>query len=164
MQKMRKIPITKGLAAIVDDDDYEKLRQYNWSYHGRGYAARGFHKDGKLVIVKMHQAVMGKTPEGYVIDHINGNKLDNRKTNLRLVTIQQNTFNSSARQMVAGKPCRSRYKGVHWRDERGKWVSRITKDGKHYYLGLFDTEVQAAAAYNNAAKSLFGDYAKLNDL
>lgn len=161
---MIEIPITKGQTAIIDDEDYGKISPFQWCCHGDGYAARGYHENGKVVILKMHHAVFGKPPAGYVIDHINGNKLDNRKCNLRLVTQQQNCFNSKKRiAPVSGKKP-SRFKGVGWRENRKKWRSRITFNGKRYYLGQYETEEEAALAYNKAAKSFFGEYAKLNEI
>ena len=161
---MRKIQITRGFDALVDDEDYDRLSRYHWCYHGGGYAARGYHENGKVRIEKMHQAIMGIAPEGYMIDHINGDKLDNRRSNLRFVTHQQNMFNSKPKINVKGKRCRSRFKGVTWRGDRGKWRSCITIDRKRHYIGLYDTEEEAAIAYNNAAITLFGEYAKLNEI
>ena len=161
---MREIKITRGFVTIVDDEDYDRLSKYHWCYHGGGDAARGYHENGKVHIEKMHQAIMGIAPEGYMIDHINGDKLDNRRCNLRFVTHQQNIFNSKPKITVKGKRCRSRFKGVTWRGDRGKWRSCITIDRKRHYIGLYDTEEEAAIAYNNAAIMLFGEYAKLNEI
>lgn len=161
---MKVIPITKGLEAIVDDDDYERLSQYSWCYHGDGYAARGFHHNGKVVIEKMHQAVLGKAPKGIDIDHINGNKLDNRKSNLRVVSHQQNCFNTKRRVSKTQGVNPSKYKGVTWRNDREKWRSRICINGHRIYLGLYETQEDAALAYNVAAKELFGEYARLNEI
>lgn len=161
---MKEIQITRGCVALVDDEDFERLNRYHWCYHGNGYAARGYHENGKVHIEKTHQAIIGAAPKGYVIDHINGNKLDNRRSNLRFVTHQQNTFNSKPKTNVSGRLCRSRFKGVTWRGDRHKWRSCITIDRKRHYIGLYDTEEEAAIAYNNAAIILFGEYANLNDI
>ena len=106
---------------------------------------------------------MGKPPKGYVVDHINGNKLDNRKQNLRFVTQQQNCFNSKRKKPHPNSKNPSHYKGVSWRNDRNKWRSTITKDGKRIYLGLFENAQDAALAYNKAAKKYHGKYAKLNN-
>lgn len=161
---MIEIPITKGCHALIDDEDLNKISPFHWSYHGDGYAARGYHENGKLVILKMHQAILGKQADGFVIDHINGNKLDNRRCNLRVVTQQQNTFNMKKRIAPIRGENPSRFKGVVWRNDRKKWRSCITFNGKRYYLGLYDTEQEAALAYNIAAKRFFGEYARLNEI
>lgn len=163
---MKEIPVTKNHRALVDDEDFDRLNQFHWCYHGDGYAARGYHCNGKLIIEKMHRAVIGDAPDGLVIDHINGDRLDNRKANLRFVTVQQNCFNSKRKflpkERAGVNP--SRYKGVTWRNDRNKWRSQITYCGKRIYLGLYETEQEAALAYNKAAKKLYGEYARLNNL
>lgn len=157
---MMEIPLTQGKIAIVDDADYERLRIYHWSCCKTGYAMRGFRENGKKVYLKMHHAILGKPPRGYVVDHINGNRLDNRRGNLRFVTYQQNSFNTHKHQVENGT---SRFKGVSYMKNKRKWRSRIMIGGKEKHIGLYSTEKEAALAYNEAAKSYFGDYAKLNE-
>ncbi len=105
----------------------------------------------------MHNLIMCP-PEGLYVDHINGNGLDNRRSNLRIVTKQQNTFNS------AHKGGTSKYKGVCLEKESGMWKAYITKDGKKKSIGRFALEDDAARAYDNEAISLFREHAKLNFL
>jgi hypothetical protein len=152
----RKIPLTQGQYAIVDPEDYEELAKYKWfakRCDGRFYAARW----GKNKNVKMHQVIMG-TEEGKVIDHVNHNGLDNRKANVRFATAQQNGWN----QRKQRGNCSSKYKGVHWEKKRKEWRARITFKGRIVHLGRFDTEEEAAMAYDGKAKELFGEFASLN--
>lgn len=160
---MKFLPLTQGQIAIVDDDVYAKLSCFKWSLHGDGYAARGYNSNKRIVIVKLHHEVIGKPTEGYEVDHINGDKLDNRKDNLRFVTHQQNMWNRG--KLKTNSSFASKYIGVTWRHERNKWRSRITlPNGKRMYLGSFEKEEDAAKAYNDAAKKYRGQYAKLNEI
>jgi len=159
----RKIPLTQGKYAIVDPEDYEELSKYKWFAirSKRGfYAARsvGTNRHGaKQKTVRMHQVIL-KPPAGKFVDHINHNGLDNRKSNLRICTMQQNSWNMRKHR----GNCSSKYKGVTWHKSEGKWQTRITCNGKSFSIGYFDDEKAAAMAYDKKAKGLFGEYGSLN--
>lgn len=148
----KEIPLTQGKIAIVDDEDFEELSRYKWCAHKDGntfYALRSIRKeDGKYTKITMHQQILGKK-EGYEIDHINGNGLDNRHENLRHVTHRQNGQNRHISKS-------SRYPGVYWLKQRRKWYSRIRLNGKMKSLGLFNNEYEAFMAYVNAVKIYTG--------
>jgi hypothetical protein len=120
------------------------------------YAVRTNTEGGKRERIMMHRLI-ADMPEHLVCDHINHDGLDNRMANLRNCTVAQNSANSRS-----SKNATSKYKGVSWNSERRKWVAFIKKDGTPFYLGAFEDEVQAAKAYDEAAKKLHGEYAKLN--
>jgi hypothetical protein len=152
---MKQIELTKGLKAIVDDEDYEKLSQYRWNANWTGTVHYAHRLNGKEHVY-MHRMIMSPLP-GYEIDHINKNTLDNRKSNLRIVHKSYQRANSKKR-----KDSRSKYKGVKL---RGKHISaRIRVNGKERHLGMFKTQEEAALAYNQAALKYFGDYAQLNEV
>lgn len=146
---MRLIPLTQGKFAIVDDEDYEYLSQFKW-YAGKSrktyYAQRGAWIDGELKTVKMHHVIMGKKP-GFVVDHINGNGLDNRRENLRLVTPRQNLQNRHITRT-------SQYPGVCWRKDTRKWNAWIRIGKRNVNLGSFNDEYQAFLAYKYAVEQL----------
>lgn len=156
-----RIPLTRGKYAIVDVEDYERLSRYKWyaCEGGRGfYAVRsGTPVKGKRRSVKMHREVL-RMPDGLIIDHINHNGLDNRKSNLRAASPAQNSWNKRKQR---GRYS-SIYKGVHRDREKKKWVASIAKNNKAIKIGLFDDERDAARAYDAMAKKLFGEYAYLN--
>ena len=148
------IALTKGKIAIVDAEDYELLKQYKWHSicsDGSFYAYRCRNKKS----ISMHRMLMN-APKGKVVDHIDGNGLNNRRSNLRICTVSENIRNSRGRHKT------SKYKGVHWNKRAGKWVSSITEKGKYEFLGHFDDEAEAAKIYDKRAKRLFGEYAYLN--
>ena len=152
----RKIPLTQGKYAMVDPERYEELAKHKWftkRCDSRFYAVRW----GKDKSVKMHHVIIG-TEEGKVIDHINGNGLDNREANVRFATQQQNSWN----QRKQRGNCSSKYKGVCRSKKRKEWRARITFKGRVIHLGRFDTEEQAARAYDGKARELFGEFAWLN--
>lgn len=146
---MKLIPLTQNKFAIVDDNDYEYLNQWKWYYDNVGYARRN---PGIL----MHRAIL--TPKKKQdIDHINKNKLDNRKINLRVVTRSQNSMNRKKHKKGS-----SEYKGVYWKTRDRRWYAEICMNYKKTYLGSFKNEIDAAEAYNAAAMKIFKNYAQLN--
>lgn len=144
-----------GGVALVDEDLVEELGSMLWSVNRAGYAV-----DGRGI--SMHRYV-NKTPKGSLTDHINRVTLDNRRCNLRTVTAQQNAWNTKRRKPRTGH-CKSQYKCVFFDpgDHANPWRSKITISGKLTYLGRFLTEMEAARAYDETAKSIFGEFACLN--
>lgn len=135
--KVVYIELTNGGYALVDVRDYKKVQNYRWSMAGRGYAI-GNNKKRKLA--KMHHLVMNKK-HGYEIDHINLNKLDNRRSNLRYVTHSINTLNGPLRSTN-----KSGHRGVcyWWRD--GGWRAYAVVDNKQIHLGYFKNKEEAIEA------------------
>ena len=157
---MKKIPLTQGKVALVDDADYERVSKYKW-YAWRGgagpfYARRNVASGRRQQkTVKLHRFILG-FPDSF-IDHVNHNGLDNRRSNLRLCTRSQNQQN---RLPERGKT--SAYKGVNWNKRNRIWYAKIKHNGKGFHLGCFRSEVRAAKAYDDAAKENFGEFAYLN--
>lgn len=154
-----RIGLAEGNFAIVDPEDYLKLCSYNWQLNKcthTGYAWRGFMKEGKKITLYMHREIM-QPPKGTLIDHINRNGLDNRKANLRFATLTQNNWNS-----VKPKGAGSRFCGVRKHKPSGRWRAVLYHKGSLIHLGYFDTDVEAAQAYDAEAKKLRGPFAVLN--
>lgn len=156
---MKRIALTQGKFAIVDDGDYEQLNQHKWCAIKSGkryYAMRSVWKKGKSIFVLMHREILN-VPKGVETDHINHNGIDNRKTNLRMCNRVQNRYNT---KILLDKT--SQYKGVSWRNRKRKWMAYIGFNYKTIYLGSFVNEIKAAQAYDQKAKELFGEFACLN--
>jgi hypothetical protein len=158
----RKIPLSRGKFAIVDPEDYDWLRAYKW-HAQKGprtwYAVHSLTngKKEKRKNLQMHNLLVD-IPPGMFCDHINHNGLDNRKANLRPATHTQNVWNRRK-----FKPhSRSKYKGVDWANDMKRWRARIRVNGKRIYLGSFTSELDAAKAYDKAAKKYHGEFASLN--
>lgn len=143
-----------GVKALVDDADYGYFSQWNWYVDSKGYAKRDTEVAGRRFSWKLHRMVAA-VPDGIIVNHINGNPLDNRRANLRTVTPRQNCLNRTARK---GR----KYKGVYKNAKAATYTARIISNGKHIYLGSFRDEIEAAKAYDAAAKEHHGEYAKLN--
>ena len=135
---MKLIELTKGKVAKVDDEDFEWLSARSWCVDSGGYA-----KSGKG---RMHRVIMDP-PKGMCVDHANRDKLDNRRSNLRIVTYGQNVLNAKIRS-----DNKSGVRGVFWSKQAHKWSAQIGRDGKQHHLGFFTEKCQAVAAYQDAAK------------
>lgn len=158
---MKEVPLTKGMFAFVDDEDFFKLKKGKW--HARigrktAYAGRvGKKDDGESRIVLMHRAILKLTDEPVCVDHIDGNGLNNQKSNLRICSAQQNLRNSGLRRDNS-----TGYKGVSFSISNKGFMATIRYNNKKIYLGTFLTPEEAARAYDEAAKRLHGEFARTN--
>jgi hypothetical protein len=155
------IPVGRGKYAIVDADDYDRLAKYKWQVRSDGrthYAFRWSSTRGgkKSQRILMHHEIIN-IPEGLVCDHKNRKALDNRKANLRPATVSQNNCNRCNTGQTT-----SRYRGVRQDARSNKWRAQIKFNGRRIHLGAFDDEVEAAKAYDTAAREYHGEFAVLN--
>lgn len=157
---MKKIKLTQGKYALVDDEDFELLNKYKWYAHknkgGYYYAIRNAKNEitGKRFSIRMHCEIMGRK----IIDHIDRDGLNNTRKNLRLSCFKTNSMNRKNR-----KNSPFGFKGVS-RTKNGKFNASIMKDGKRIHLGTRKTAKECAELYNNKAIEIFGEYAYLNKL
>jgi hypothetical protein len=159
---MKRIKLSQGKYAIVDDEDFERLNRYKWFTQRSGntfYAVRNSPiEKGRQRTISMHREILAlRFGDPRQVDHRNHHGLDNRRDNLRICTHRQNMQN-----MNPHKNGSSAFKGVCWNKEAQKWVASIRVNGKPNYLGYFVSEKEAAKAYDEAAAELFGDYARVN--
>jgi hypothetical protein len=158
--KMKEIPLTRGLTAFVDDDDYDKVSPHKWHADHEGYACRkAAHpiKPGKSTTIFMHRVLLGlEFGDLRKGDHKNGNRADNRRENIRIATAGQNRNNS---RIAANNT--SGFKGVCWNKKDRRWAARIRINRKSIHLGYFLTPEAAHEAYCKAALELHGEFANL---
>ena len=145
------LQLRNGYVILMSPESYNLVKDYTWCMEGTGYAMS--RTGGKPV--KMHRIILGIKDKNVHVDHINGNKLDNRLSNLRLCSKHQNEFNSKIKSTNT-----TGYKGVS--PYKGKYRAVITLNGKQKHLGIFKTKEQAAHIYNEYAKIYFGEFARLN--
>lgn len=160
---VKQVPLSRGMVALVDDEDYDRvIAMGKWSaepgaytfYARKNLYQRGSGRGGKLTSLLMHAFLTGWPRT----DHVNGNGLDNQRANLRQATHGQNMANKRLyRNNTSG------FKGVTRNTGTGRpWRGQIKADGKHFNLGNYDTPEAAAKAYDDAARELFGEFARLN--
>lgn len=134
---------------LIDLDDIEKVKDYRWSF--KGYVGKGYVKNEKNKLF-LHKFIMN-APKGVVVDHINHNKLDNRKCNLRICTHSQNNMNR-----VKQSNNTSGYTGVYWSKEHSKWHAQIECNKKRIHLGYYNDIEDAVKARKQAEIEYFGEY------
>lgn len=156
---MKTIELTRGQCTAVDDDDYEWVSKVKWYARKNGstyYACRNKMTDVGQRVFFLHNYIVSHA-KGLYVDHINGDGLDNRKSNLRICTFSQNLCNKARY-----KNNTSGYKGVSWNNHAKRWECQIRHGGVKDFLGYFDDPVEAAQTYDAAAIAFFGEFAKTN--
>jgi len=155
---MKEIPLTRGLVAVVDDEDYERLAAFKWRATADGYAVRDIPhplRPGKKTAEFMHRALLGLAfGDERKGDHRNNCRQDNRRDNLRIATQTENTRNRLLCHSSSG------LKGASWHSRDRKWLARICVNNKNIHLGRFDTAEAAHDAYKAAAAKLHGEFAR----
>lgn len=153
---MKEIVSSNGKVIFVDDNDFDLMNRWRWYAHLSGgcyYAYRSIRVRGRRGVISMHRQLMG-SPQGLVVDHIDGNGLNNQKSNLRVCTKKENLWHHNKIKGIIP------YLGVTYK--RKKFLARITCDKRVYRLGAYYTPEEAARAYDKMAKVLFGQFATLN--
>jgi hypothetical protein len=164
---MKLIPLSQGLFAQVDDDDYEKANKFKWyALVGKStvYAERTIRKIINGIIIKkhlrLHRYLLNISSNKIEVDHKDGNGLNCQRYNMRKCTHQENLFNTRKTKRNTS----SIYKGVSYRKDISKWFAQININKKRNKIGYFEKEIEAARAYNKKAKELFGEFAYLNEI
>lgn len=148
-EEYKLIPLTNGKFTMVSNEDFDRVKGINWCLSGIGYV--------KNTSKGLLSRFILNPPPILEVDHINGDTLDNRRTNLRLANREQNVHNTKAH-----RDCSSEFKGVSFCKNRKKWMAQISFKGNHYFLGRFCSEEDASRAYNEKALQLHKEFAKLN--
>jgi hypothetical protein len=143
---MKEIELTQGKVAFVDDEDFETLSKAKWCCFKNGNTFYS-HRRINRKLLSMHHAIMGKPLIGLMVDHIDGNGLNNQKGNLRFVTKRQNCLNRHVKKS-------SQYPGVYFHKCRAEWMARICNNYKHKYIGSYATEEEAYAAYRHVVEGM----------
>ena len=150
---MFKFLINNKYEVLIDDEDKDRVMEYNWCLAGHGYVRC---TSRKLNNIKLHRFIMNP-PIGVEVDHINHDRLDNRKSELRLCTHQQNSFNERL-----SKNNTSGFKGVSWRKDTNNWVAYIHYNRRKLHLGNFKVKQEAVKARLDKEQELFGEFGGIN--
>lgn len=161
MENMREIKLSNSeKVTIVDDCDYDKFNDVGWSINFHGYAVSK-NRDINNNLLFLHREILGISNTDLITDHINHNKLDNRKCNLRICTKLDNNKNVKKK---TDRKYSSIYKGVFWCSHTNRWRVNIISNGIRVFVGYYNLEVHGAIAYNEAALRYHGEYACLNEI
>jgi len=156
---MKKIVLTQGKVALVDDQDFDWLSQWKWCAikdHNTFYACRGIWDGKRVHRIFMHRLILNP-PNGFISDHRDSNGLNNQRQNLRIATAAQNRANG-----CLNKDNHSGYRGVCRENKSIKWKAQIKFRGRMYHLGDFETPEEAGKIYDQKAIELFGEFARPN--
>lgn len=158
---MKEIPLTQEKVALVSDKDLDDLDAISWRFY-KGIAVRSNRKGQRPLQIAMHRVIaerMLDTPlaKEHIVSHVDGNRLNNQRENLRIGTRQQIGGRQSGH-----RGSRSQYKGVAWHKNRETWVAQIRYEGQLKHIGCFNLEEDAARAYDAKARELFGEFVSLN--
>lgn len=160
------IPLTRGYVATIDKQDFDLVSRYTWRAAPQpkqktiyAVAVKWLKDEKRKTTIRMHRLILGVEDSAILVDHRDGDGLNNRRSNIRVATTHQNCCNQRKTRGV------SRFKGV-WFNKRGKrtkrWIASIKAEGKRLSLGAFLTEEEAALAYDRAALQYYGEFACLN--
>ena len=178
---MIRIPLTQGKVTTIDDEDWDLVKDYKWHSSKKGDAfyatSRKVDPNGgsifekhkgklygaypKRITIQMSRVIMNAKPD-QMVDHKDQDTLNNCRYNLRFCDYAQNRYNSKKQTTYGSKKSSSKYKGVSWHKRRKNWQATIIRDYEHIHLGCFNSEEEAAIAYNHAAKLYSGQFANLN--
>ena len=150
---MKKISLTNGGVTLISDEDYSEVSKYKWFLKRETHKESVIRTIGKISLSRF----LLNPPKGMLVDHIDGNRLNNQRENIRICTPAEN-----ARNTILYSTNTSGFRGVMWKKSNKKWHARITVNYKRISLGFFDSITDAAKAYNKAAKEYFGEFARLN--
>lgn len=170
MSNIVKIELTQGQFALIDQSDLTLVSKFKWCAHKHWHTKKFYAyshdpsvwyvKSRTPVVIKMHRIILGITDPFIFVDHKDGNPLNNTRTNLRVCSAQDNNRNLSK----VRKDSKFKYRGVHQVNGSKKFGARIGINGKKISLGWYETQEQAAQAYNDAAIKYFGEFASLNKI
>jgi hypothetical protein len=149
----------QGKEFIIDDEDYPKVKLFTWYISKIGYVVSDIGPRGKRRQIRLHRLLLNVLDAKTLVDHINRNELDNRKSNLRIANKQQNGANAEL-----SKHNTSGFKGVSYKADKGKWKSYIAVNGRQIHAGYFNTAAEAARQYNKLAIQYFGTFANINHM